>query len=124
MNIQGLQLIENRYMYIMFNKVYQPLLDTKDVDPKRKANIALLRSGNGAGFIDLETLKTNIKARCPLIPICGAVVGCNNQIIFSEINQKIVILQGFGRLKIIPLLHQNLLQLRNMKPRDQYLYAV
>ena len=79
-------------MYIMFNKVYQPLLDTKDVDPKRKASIALLRSGNGAGFIDLETLKTNINRKCPLIPICGAVVGCNNQIIFSEINQKIVLL--------------------------------
>lgn len=73
--------------------------------------------------MDLETLRYDVKKRLPLIPICSAMVGCNNQIIFSEVNQKIVLLQGYNRIKIFPLLHQNVLYFRNMKSRDQYLYA-
>lgn len=105
MNIQGLQLIQNRYMYIMFNKVSQPLLDPKHSEPRARARMMLLQSGNGAGIIDLQSLTKDLRARCPLIPICEAIVGCNNQIIYSQINQKIVLLQGYNRLKIIPLLH-------------------
>ena len=98
----------------MFNKTHQPLLDYKNVGHAQRASIALLRNGNGAGFMDLQTLKENKHARLPLVPICSAIVGCNNQIIFSEYNQKIVLLQGFNRMKIFPLMHQNVLYFRNM----------
>ena len=71
----------------------------------------------------MNTLREDIRAKFPLVPICTALVGCNNQIIYSEENQKLVILQGFNKLKIIPQLHQNLIYLRKQKNRDKYLFA-
>ena len=72
----------------------------------------MLKSGNGLGYIDLDMIQSDANARPPLIPVCNASVGCNNQIVFSEVNQKLIFLRGVNRgLEIIPLLHQNLLHL-------------
>ena len=69
------------------------------------AKLILTRCGNGVGFLDLDIFKQDITQNNFLMPICGAIVGANNIINFSETNQKLVFLQGFNRLKIIPILH-------------------
>ena len=44
--------------------------------------------------------------------------------IYSEINEKLVFIQGFNYLKVVPLLHTNLIQLDSVQPRDRYLYSI
>lgn len=99
-------------MYILYNKRAQDFTNKMTNSEAREQNMemqnatmTLLQSGNGAGFIDISPLKQDITAKCNLIPICEAIVGTNNSITFSESNQKLVFLQGFNRLKIIPILH-------------------
>ena len=57
-----------------------------------------------------------------MVPICEAIVGTNGAISFSETNHKLVFLEGYNKLKIIPLLHQNLLRLKSHEKND-YLFA-
>ena len=85
------------------------------------AKLIFARCGNGVGFLDLEIFKQDITFDNVLIPICGAIVGANSTINFSEINQKLVFLQGFNRLKIIPILHQNLLRFQQSHEKSDYL---
>ena len=58
----------------------------------------------------------------PMVPVCEAIVGKSCSIIYSESNKKLVIIQGFNRVKIIPILHENLIQFKNMYKRDKYLF--
>lgn len=58
-NIQSLQLIEDRFMYIMFNKVKGFQYDSRAGDPKARARLALLQSGNGTGLMDLDIIRKN-----------------------------------------------------------------
>ena len=58
-NIQSLQLIEDRFMYIMFNKVKAFQFDSRTGDPKARAKLALLQSGNGTGLMDLDIVRKN-----------------------------------------------------------------
>ena len=78
--IQGLKLIENRYLYVLHNKLSKPayIMNLKTGTPQQRARAALLSSGNGAAMLDLSTLFTDPSKRCPMIPICSAVVGCND----------------------------------------------
>ena len=58
------------------------------------------------GYMDLSIILEDIRKTPNQIPITNAVVGCNDQIIFSEENSNIVFLQGVNYgLQIIPLLH-------------------
>ena len=112
-------------MYVLYNEVNMPFISTRNADPQEKAKFALLKSGNGLGYMDLDMIEYDMTARPPLIPICSSTVGCNNQIVYSEVNQKLVFLRGVNRgLEIIPLLHQNLIHLQDARPRDHYLYGV
>ena len=61
-------------------------MDPKTGTPQQRARFALLRSGNGAAMLDLSTLFVEPSKKCTMIPICSAVVGCNDQIVFSETN--------------------------------------
>lgn len=81
-------------MYVVYNKFKNPLLSAKQFDPRQQAKMAMIRTGNGVGYIDLDALNFNHTAKPPLIPITNAVVGCNNQIIFSETNKKFVYMKG------------------------------
>ena len=93
-------------MYVLYNEVNMPFISTRNADPQEKAKFALLKSGNGLGYMDLDMIEYDMTARPPLIPICSSTVGCNNQIVYSEVNQKLVFLRGVNRgLEIIPLLH-------------------
>ena len=74
--------------------------------------------------MDLDMLKVSIAAKLPVIPICSAIVGCNDQISFSQVNDKIVFLQGFNRIRIIPMLQNNLIQFRKQLSKKEYLFAV
>ena len=74
-------------------------------------------------YMDLDLLREDITSLNPMVPVCEAIVGKSCQIIYSESNKKLVILQGFNRIKIIPILHENLIQFKNMHKRDQYLFA-
>ena len=73
-------------MYIMFNKVKAFQFDSRTGDPKARAKLALLQSGNGTGMMDLDIVRKNPQARMPLVPVSGALVGCNNHIVYSEQN--------------------------------------
>ena len=54
-------------------------------------------------------LRNDITVTNPMVPVCEAIVGKSCQLIYSESNKKLVILQGFNRIKIIPILHENLI---------------
>ena len=74
---------------------------------------AMLNAGNGVGYMDLKTILEDIKETPHQIPITNAVVGLNHQIRFSQENQTLVFMQGVDSgLKIMPLLHLNLLPLQ------------
>ena len=59
--------------------------------------------------MDLDLLREDISVMNPMVPVCEAIVGKSCQIIYSESNKKLVIIQGFNRVKIIPILHENLI---------------
>ena len=80
-NIKSLQLVEDRFMYIMYNKVKNFQFDSRSTAPKARAKLALLQSGNGTGLMELDIVRNNPHARMPLIPVSGALVGCNNHIV-------------------------------------------
>ena len=46
-------------MYIMFNKVKAMQFDSRTGDPKARAKLALLQSGNGTGLMDLDIVRKN-----------------------------------------------------------------
>mmetsp|Transcript_40532 Transcript_40532/g.53168 ORF Transcript_40532/g.53168 Transcript_40532/m.53168 type:complete len:86 (+) Transcript_40532:727-984(+) len=73
--------------------------------------------------MDLETLLSE-KARKPtLIPIMSAICGVNSEIMYSESSKKIVIMQGFNRIAILPILHLNILPFEGMQSKQNYLFA-
>ena len=47
---------------------------------------ALLNSGNGMGYMDLKIILEDIRKTPNQTPVTNAVVGCNDQIIFSKEN--------------------------------------
>ena len=66
----------------------------------------LLNCGNGMGYMDLSIILEDTRKSPFQIPISNAVVGSNDQIIYSEENLNIVFMQGVNSgLQIIPLLH-------------------
>ena len=85
---------------------------------------AMLNAGNGVGYMDLKTILEDIRVTPNQIPITNAVVGLNHQIRFSQENQTLVFMQGVDSgLKIMPLLHLNLLPLHKTKPRSEYIFT-
>ena len=79
-------MFENRHMYSLYNKVGAPILKSKILDSKQNASLAIGRSGNGLGYMDLEMINKNLHVAPTQIFISGATVGCNSHITFSEIN--------------------------------------
>ena len=43
-----------------------------------------LNSGNGVGYMDLTIILENLRVTPNQFPVTNAVVGCNDQIIYSE----------------------------------------
>ena len=75
------------------------------------------------GYMDLSNVLENMEAPHSQLPITPAVVGVNDQLIFSKENQNLVFMKGVNcGLHIVPLLHLNLLAFKNMKPRKEYLH--
>ena len=93
----------------MFNDVYQPHINTKQLSAEQRAKMAVIDNTSGFGYMDLETLLKDPSKETPLIPIMSAVVGVNSLISYSSTNEKMVAMQGFNRLKILPILHRNLI---------------
>ena len=73
-------------------------------------------------MIDLTTLEHDMSKLYP-VPICSSVVGCNQQITYNEEQQSLVIQPDFQKLRIMPMLHQNIVQFKQMKDRATYLYG-
>jgi len=53
----------------------------------------------------------------------SAICGVNSEIMYSENSQKLVIMMGFNRIAILPLLHLNLLPFEGMLNKKSYLFA-
>ena len=53
----------------------------------------------------------------------SAICGVNSEIMYSDNNKKLVVMQGFNRVGILPLLHLNVLPFEGMKHKTQYLFA-
>ena len=73
--------------------------------------------------MDLATLLKDPTKKPPLIPIMSAICGVNSEIMYSEQSEKLVIMMGFNRIAIIPLLHRNLLPFEGMSHKRDYLFA-
>ena len=58
-----------------------------------------------------------------MIPIMEATCGVNSEIMYSEQSERIVIMMGFNRIAILPLLHRNLLPFERMVDKTSYLFA-
>ena len=75
------------------------------------------------GYMDLLSVEENMEATPTQLPITPAVVGVNDQLIYSKENQNFLFMKGVNcGLHIAPLLHRNTLAFQNMKSRDQYLH--
>ena len=85
---------------------------------------AMLNTGNGVGYMDLKTLLEDKRAIPNQIPITNAVVGLNHQIRFSQDSNTLVFMKGVDSgLRIIPMVHLNLLPLQKMKKRSEYVFT-
>ena len=73
-------------------------------------------------MIDLTTLEHDM-SKLYRVRICSSVVGCNQQITYNEEQQSLVIQPDFQKLRIIPMLHQNVVQFKRMSDRSTYLYG-
>ena len=101
--IQGVQLIQNRYLYCLHNE-----WDSNS-------------SINSVGILDLATLDHTKELMFPIFPICNALVGVNNEIVYSEPGHKIMFLRNYKEIAIIPLLHENVINFEHMKKKSEYL---
>ena len=79
---------------------------------EQRAKIAVINNMCGFGYMDLDTLLSDPSKPTPLIPIMEAVAGVNSLIAYSNTNEKMVAMEGFNSLKILPLLHRNLIEFR------------
>ena len=73
-------------------------------------------------MVDLADL-LNDPSKVQPTPICSAVVGCNNQIAFNEDSNRLAILSDFEKVRVMPMLHYNTMQFRDMGKRDEYLFG-
>lgn len=123
MNIQNLRLIDKRHMYSLYNRDARKK-NSRLTNPMQMTRYAMLNTGNGVGYMDMKTLLEDIRATPNQIPITNAVVGLNDQIRFSQENNTLVFMQGVDSgLKILPLVHLNLLPLNKMKARSEYIFT-
>jgi len=58
-----------------------------------------------------------------IIPIIGAICGVNSEIMYSEENQKIVIMLGFNQIAVLPMLHINMLPFEGQERKEVYPFA-
>ena len=81
-----------------------------------------MKKTNGFGVIDLKMYLQGLnKTRPFILSIMSSVVGVNSELAFSECNQKIVFLNSYEQVKVVPLLHQNVLDFEGMLPKANYL---
>jgi hypothetical protein len=81
-----------------------------------------VKKTNGFGVIDLKIYLQGLnKTRPFILSIMSSVVGVNSELSFSECNQKIVFLNSYEQVKVVPLLHQNVLDFEGMLPKANYL---
>ena len=73
--------------------------------------------------MDLEAVLLSPNLRPTVVPIIGAICGVNSEIMYSEDTQKIVIMLGFNRIAVLPLLHLNLLPFEGQLDKSNYPYA-
>ena len=73
--------------------------------------------------MDSSTLIDDPTVRPTIVPIMKAICGVNSEIMYSRYNQKIVMMQGFNRIAVLPLLHLNMVPFDDMGPKNQYLFA-
>ena len=72
---------------------------------KNKTGVSLVSNSSGLGYIDLEDFIDDVNAKSPMVPLFSAIGGVNETVVFSETNNKLVFLQGFNRIKTMPLCH-------------------
>mmetsp|Transcript_2944 Transcript_2944/g.3488 ORF Transcript_2944/g.3488 Transcript_2944/m.3488 type:complete len:91 (-) Transcript_2944:54-326(-) len=90
-------------------------MDMSSLGPEQRSKLAAINNTSGLGFIDLETLLYNQVQQPMIIPIMSAICGVNSEIMYSESSKKIVIMQGFNRVAILPILHLNILPFEGMQ---------
>ena len=87
-----------------------------------RSKFALESGRNSLSMVDLDDLLNDPKD-VQATPICSAVVGCNNQIAFNEESNRLAILSDFEKVRLMPMLHHNTMQFRDMEKRSEYLFG-
>ena len=120
-NITGVQLISDRYMYCLYNKKGTRSAKISMSASSTNTKIDSTIGQNGLGLIDLDGIEENIERSLAPMPIVNTICGANAELVFSEINQKLVFVENYHNIKMVPLLHQNVINFEGQKSKDQYL---
>ena len=76
---------------------------------------------NGLSLIDLKNIEQEIETKSFVIPIMNTILGANTELVFSEANQKLVLVENYHQITMIPVVHQNVLNFEGIKRKSEYL---